>query len=307
MTFASLDYFIMVSRERSFTRAAEQLHITQQTISSHIAALEKELGCQLLLRRIPLELTYAGQVFLRHAQDIQKQREAMLQELGDIVHNEKGLLRIGIAHTRGHTIMPELICLYQQRYPLIQIRLVEASNDELHKKLLDGQIDLAIANFREDLQGVELRDFYREEIVLLVADRLMDRVYGAEKERVLEQVSQSGALHALKECPFVLNNQTDIAGRIGRQLMAQADFIPEVRAESNNIETLLDLCLRGGGACFCPENLVSTTLNREEIEQLHILRFGEQTRYMIRFGYRRQAHQWSMIQNFIHMAVQTVK
>lgn len=303
MTFASLEYFIMVAREHSFTRAAERLHITQQTLSSHIAALEKELGCQLLLRRIPLELTYAGQVFLKHAQDIQTRREAMLQELGDIAHKEKGCLRIGIAHTRGHTIMPELICRYQQCYPLVQIQLVEASNDELHKKLLDGQIDLAIANFREDLQGIELRDFYQEEVVLLVADRLLDRVYGENKEQVLEQVRQSGALHALKDCPFILNNQTDIAGRIGRQLMAQADFYPDVRAESNNIETLVDLCLRGGGACFCPENLVSTTLTGEEMRRLHVLRFGEQTRYMIRFGYRRQAHQWSMLQNFIDLAL----
>lgn len=306
MTFASLDYFIMVARERSFTRAAEQLHITQQTLSSHIAALEKELGCQLLLRRIPLELTYAGQVFLRYAQDIQKQRGAMLQELGDIAHREKGRLRIGIAHTRGHTIMPELICRYQQHHPLIQIQLVEASNDELHKKLLDGQIDLAIANFREDLQGIELRDFYREEIVLLVADSLLDVVYAANKQQILERVQRTGDLSLLKECPFVLNNQTDIAGRIGRQLMAQADFFPEIRAESNNIETLLDLCLRGGGACFCPENLVSTTLTQEEMEGLHILRFGEQTRYMIRFGYRRQVHQWSMLQNFIDLAIQVM-
>lgn len=45
MTFSSMDYFITIARERSFTRAAQQLHITQQSLSSHIAALEQELGC----------------------------------------------------------------------------------------------------------------------------------------------------------------------------------------------------------------------------------------------------------------------
>lgn len=303
MTFASLDYFIMVARERSFTKAAGHLHLTQQTLSSHIAALEKELGCQLLLRHIPLELTYAGQVFLQYAQDIQKKRMALLQELGDIAHNEKGRLRIGIAHTRGHTIMPELIARCQRQYPLIQIQLAEASNDQLHDMLLSGEIDLAIANFPDGLQGVELRDFYREEVVLLLSDGLLEQVYGESRGAVLARAAETGSLAPLRDCPFVLNNQTDIAGRIGRQLMARADFVPVVRAESNNIETLLDLCIRDVGACFCPENLVSTTLNREEMGRLHILRFGEQTRYRIRFGFLRQ-YQWSMIEKFVTLALE---
>ena len=64
MNFASMDYFIMVAREKSFTKAAQRLYITQQTLSAHIASIEKELGCSLFVRHVPLELTYAGQVFL---------------------------------------------------------------------------------------------------------------------------------------------------------------------------------------------------------------------------------------------------
>ena len=72
MNFSSMDYFITVARERSFSRAAERLHITQQTLSAHIAGLEKELGTKLLVRSIPLELTYAGEVFLGYAVDLQR-------------------------------------------------------------------------------------------------------------------------------------------------------------------------------------------------------------------------------------------
>ena len=70
MNFHSLDYFLVLAREKNFTRAAEALHITQQSLSSHIAGLEKELGCTLLVRRTPLELTYAGRTFLRYAESI---------------------------------------------------------------------------------------------------------------------------------------------------------------------------------------------------------------------------------------------
>ena len=72
MNFLSMQYFSMVAREKSFTKAAAKLYITQQTLSAHIAAIEKELGCQLIIRRVPLELTYAGQIFLKYAVDIQK-------------------------------------------------------------------------------------------------------------------------------------------------------------------------------------------------------------------------------------------
>ena len=50
MNFATFEYFTMLARERSFTRAAERLHVTQQSLSSHIAKLEKELRCQLIVR-----------------------------------------------------------------------------------------------------------------------------------------------------------------------------------------------------------------------------------------------------------------
>lgn len=54
MNFQTMEYFIALARERSFTRAAEGLHITQQSLSAHIAGLEKEVGCPLLVRHVPL-------------------------------------------------------------------------------------------------------------------------------------------------------------------------------------------------------------------------------------------------------------
>ena len=60
MNFQSIRYFLQVARKRSFSQAAEELFITQQTLSASIASLEKELGCKLFVRHIPLELTYGA-------------------------------------------------------------------------------------------------------------------------------------------------------------------------------------------------------------------------------------------------------
>ena len=136
MNLTSMEYFVALARERSFTKAAQQLHITQQSLSAHIAALEQELGAQLLVRRVPLELTYAGTVFLRYAAKFQRELGDLHREFSDITNNQRGILRIGIAFTRGRTIMPDLITAFQARYPNISIELSEAPNRTLHQNLL---------------------------------------------------------------------------------------------------------------------------------------------------------------------------
>lgn len=198
MNFQSMEYFAAVAKNRSFTRAADALHITQQTLSAHIAGIERELGCPLLIRHIPLELTYAGEVFLRYATEFNTKYDCMLHEFGDILNNQTGKLRIGIAFTRGHAIMPELIAAFQKEYPGVDVELVESSNDVLQKYLLDGTIDLAIANFSVRIPGIILRDFYEEEMVLIVSTALLQDIYG-NRPRALSRKSA-----AITATPFWL-------------------------------------------------------------------------------------------------------
>ena len=121
MNFSSMEYFTVLAQERNFTRAAQRLHITQQSLSSHIAGMEKELGSQLLVRRVPLELTYAGEVMLRYAAGFQKLHNEMQREFCDISQKQKGILRVGAASTRGQMILPKTIALFQESYPNISV------------------------------------------------------------------------------------------------------------------------------------------------------------------------------------------
>lgn len=301
MTLNSMEYFIVLARVRSFTKAAQQLHITQQSLSSHIASLEQELGCLLLVRHVPLELTYAGTVFLRYADHIQQEVQNLRREFCDITENQKGVLRIGIAATRSRAVMPHLIRQFQLHYPNIEIELKEATNQALHKNLLDGEIDLAIANFPENLQGIELVNFYYEEIVLLIRYTLLEHVTGNNQEE-LERHIVNGDLSLLEHCPFVLGNKEDIAGGLGYRIIGQAGFRPVTKAKSDNIETLLSLCADGVGACFCPENLAYATLSQEQMASLKVFHLGNTAKYPIRFGFQKTSYQWGMIAEFIRIS-----
>ena len=302
MNFSSMEYFSVLAQERNFTRASERLHITQQSLSSHIAGMEKELGCQLIVRHIPLELTYAGEVLLRYAADIQKINSDMRREFCDISQNQKGVLRIGAAATRWRLILPETIASFQKSYPNISVELTEASNDTLHQELLKGIIDLAIADFPHTLPNVKLCDFYREEIVFLIEKDLFEATFGTSAE-INKQRLHAGDFTALKNCPLVLGGVEDIDGQIARSVLKRAGIDhPIIRATSHNVGMILRLCERGVGACFCPKNIVRGSLTPERLDALLMFELGKDAGYTIRFGYQVQSYQWSVIERFMECA-----
>ena len=302
MNFTSLSYFEAVARERSFTRASQQLHITQQSLSSNIAKMEKELGCQLIVRHVPLELTYAGEVLLRYAKTFREEYATMQQEFCDISQNQSGVLRIGVTYTRGRTILPDAILAFQKTFPAIRVELIESTNDVLRRMIVEGDVDLAIAHFPNEIPGITLRNFYREEVVMLASRELLTSLYGNEVDKAINQV-ESGDFGAISDCPLVLNSIDDIGGHIERNLLKHAGIAhPRIKATSGNAETLLALCLRGIGACFCPEVLARSTLSEEQFSSLGIIRLGETARYHISFGYQTHSYQWSIIDSFMSMA-----
>ena len=306
MNFVSLSYFEMLARERSFTRAAQQLHITQQSLSSNIAKLEKELGCQLIVRHVPLEITHAGEVLLRYAKTFREEYTTMLQEFCDIAQNQRGVLRVGVTYTRGRTIMPAIIQTFQESYPAIRVDLVEDTNDVLKQKLVNGEMDLAIANFPESLPDIELKEFYNEEVVMLVSRDLFASLYDDDAQDRARRFEE-GDYAAIGDCPLVLNSVDDISGHIERRLLKRAGIThPRVMATSSNAETLFALCTRGVGACFCPEILAHASLNDEQLSQLLILRLGEKARYRISFGYQKHSYQWSIIESFMTIAKEVI-
>lgn len=300
MNLQSFQYFVVLARERNYTHAAKALHITQQSLSSHIAALEKELGCKLIVRQTPLALTYAGKAFLRYAADICNIQEEMYQELCDIRNDQKGELRIGIAYTRGRAIMPQMIAAFQKQYPRVEVTIIGGTNEELRQFLSKGRLDLAIANFSRDMADIEMSEFYTEDMALLISEDLLKR--NSIDLQTHRSEIESGNLHALWDCPFLLGNEADIAGYTSRMMLKASGFRPIVKVRSDNIEILLDLCAQGEGACFCPERLAHAALPGKRIEHIHVIRFAQKWANPIYFGYAQRACQPRLVTEFIRIA-----
>ncbi len=138
----------------SFGRAGIELGYSQSAISQQIAALERAAGLTLLERpggRRPVTPTEAGQRLLRHARRASAAMRAAEADLHALAEGEAGTLRVGTFQSAGVRLLPGAMQRYVERWPGVQVRLVEASYDEALFALLErGELDLAFVLENDD-------------------------------------------------------------------------------------------------------------------------------------------------------------
>ena len=148
MDIRALRYFVEVVRTSSFTRAAEQLFVTQPTISKMVKSLEDELGGPLLLREgRTVRLTDAGRVVFERGQQLLQDADRLKQEVAEVDGIARGELTVGISPTTGHYMAP-IIAQYQKRYPGVQLHLREQGARALEQAVANGDVDLAMGLLR---------------------------------------------------------------------------------------------------------------------------------------------------------------
>ena len=111
------EVFLVVAREMSITKAANELHITQQCASDHIKRLEKEYNVVLFERRPKFRLTQAGEIMLHNLLNIQIMETSMSRSLAGIAEGTVGGFTLGISTSRAPIILPRVLPRYYQCYP----------------------------------------------------------------------------------------------------------------------------------------------------------------------------------------------
>ncbi|MGH2858429.1 MAG: LysR substrate-binding domain-containing protein, partial [Solirubrobacteraceae bacterium] len=145
MELRQLRYFVAVAEELHFRRAAARLHISQPPLSQQIAALESELGCRLLERtRRRVELTAAGDAFLRDARTLLAELDRAIGTARAIDSGQAGVLRIGFVGSALHSILPAAVQRFRRARPQLEVELRERSTVEGLRALVTGAVDVAL-------------------------------------------------------------------------------------------------------------------------------------------------------------------
>lgn len=147
MELAQIRYVLMVAKYNNFSRAAEQLFITQPTLSQQIRRLEEELGLPLFRRSTKnVSLTEAGKVFVSLAKPLVADYNALLEKMDTLKKDAVPHLSIGVLPTFSHLNLLTLIQDFQNQHTDINISTVLHSSHDLIEKMINEYLDIVVAN-----------------------------------------------------------------------------------------------------------------------------------------------------------------
>lgn len=244
MTDRELLYITTIAQEGSLSKAAERLFVAQPSLTLFLQRLEQQVGAT-LFRRTPtgLEITDAGQQYVTMAYEIQKRYRDMTFELDGISHMYHGKIRLGITSHLGTMMLPVLISKYTQRFPHVDVELVEANSTQLESLLAFGQIDIALMHRPIESKHIVLETVATDPFLLAVSPQSPWAVAG-----------QSGELSAemLQEMPMIMISQQQRIGQMATHILNVAQVVPQVRYTTRNFDTARSMAAMGLGVTFVP-------------------------------------------------------
>src|SRR5271156_1165730 len=163
MELQQLRYFCAIADTGSFTRAAQQTHVSQPSLSQQIRKLEDELGARLIDRLgRAVQLTELGREFLPHARAVLRDLEAARSDVVQRKTSTNGPISVGVIPTIAPYFLPPILAAFSRRYPEARVTVVEEITPLLLERLRAGTIDVAIAALplqarAQDFQSFPLR------------------------------------------------------------------------------------------------------------------------------------------------------
>ncbi len=236
-----LRIFYAAAQKNNFSAAADELVITQPTVSAQIRALEKQYGV-ILFKRIGrrVELTDSGKRLFKYAKKVFDLATEIDQLLNDIRKNEEGIIRLGVGKSYGKYFISPLLCRFQKKFPKVRIILKEGNSEDIFKGILRYEIDLGLLGINILLarKCLELIRIQREEVLLMAWPR-----HGLAN-------SKSVSFSDLKNEPIILREKGSGVRDLIIARFEQEKIKPNIVIETENVSTLIELIKEEEGVGF---------------------------------------------------------
>lgn len=167
-----LKVFCCVAKNLSYTKAAQELDITQPAITKHIHELETQYKVRLFERMgNKIILTHAGEVFLNHSIDILHEYSRLDFDMNILHGGHSGNLRIGASTTIAQYVLPTILAKFTSKFPDIKISLISGNSDDIEKELLNHHIDLGLIEGNKRLPNLKYTHFMDDELVAITSTK----------------------------------------------------------------------------------------------------------------------------------------
>jgi LysR family transcriptional regulator, hydrogen peroxide-inducible genes activator len=254
MELHQLRYFTAVARTGNFSRAAEQCHVSQPSLSQQIQKLEDELGERLFHRlRRKAKLTPAGQVLLPRAARILEEVESARREARDAQELKRGRVVLGVLPTIAPYLLPRVLAGFVRQWPGIDVVVQEDTTARLLELAAHCELDFAIASLPIPEGAFEVMELFSEELLLaLPPDHPLTR-------------KQNVSLDDFEGERFILMKEGHCLGDQILSFCNKHDFQPNVSCRSAQVETVKALVRAGLGISLVPKMAVDEKGGREPL------------------------------------------
>ena len=254
------DYIYAVYRHRNFSKAAQELHVSQPWLSSAVKKTEQELKLPLFDRSTnPISLTEAGRYYIEQVERISAIEEEMRQRFAQMQAVSKATLHIGSSMFFCTYVLPSLLADFREQYPQITLTFTEGSTCALTEKLVRGELDLILEVEQVEERQITTVPWATEEVMLAVPAKykinrsLSEYCYTFDK--FLKRNEPGGRkppvpLRQFAGEPFLLLNAENDVHRRSLQICQNAGFTPEIKLLLTQMMTAYYLVSEGQGVSF---------------------------------------------------------
>lgn len=243
MEIRQLQAFAVVAHTLNFSRAAEQLHLSQPALSKRIRALEEEIGQQLLLRtKRTVRITSAGTTLLGYADDILRRISLAADAVKRSAMGKIGKLAIGFCPGMEIRTLPRIVRAFRRRYPSVELRVHPLPSPEQVRAVREGRIDVGLVHLPVSCEGVGVQTLRPAAFILV-----------SPKDHKLAHCSEA-KLQALQGEPFILlsRHREPVYYDSVLSQARSAGVVLTVEAEATSFHDTLSLVASGLGLALLP-------------------------------------------------------
>jgi LysR family hydrogen peroxide-inducible transcriptional activator len=241
MEMHQLRYVVAVARAGNFSRAAEQCHVSQPSLSQQIQKLEEELGERLFDRmKREAKLTAHGEAFLPRALKILEEVDLARREASDARSLLRGRVIVGVLPTIAPYLLPAVLGDFAQRFPGVEIVAQEETTALLLKLANACEIDFAVASRPIQDRRMEVQDLFTEELRLALPPR-----HSLTRKRTVR-------LADLEKEPFIVMKEGHCLGDQVLNFCERRDLKPTISFRTAQLETIQALVHAGAGISLVP-------------------------------------------------------
>ena len=307
--FKGKKYVYEVYREKSFSKAAQNLYISQPSLSARIKQIEEQIGEPLFDRSTsPLQLTEIGKVYIDAAEEIFQIEQRVENYINNLTTLKTGHLSIGASNLFAAYVVPQLLTQFKRKFPDIHIQITEGNTSQLEAMLGNNSLDFVIDNYRYDNTLYNKQLYCRENILLAVPkhfsvhDGLTEYQLShdnVKNKSYLDPSSPAVPLSAFSDLPFIMLMPGNDTRLRGDRLCRDAGFHPNIILEFNQQSTAYMAASTQLGATFISDILVSQLPSFENLVYYKLA--GENARRDVYFYYKNHKYKTRVMEEFLSM------